>query len=267
MRPRITRRTGPFTGLCIAIVFASALATQGAQAAAAAAIGPDAPLHGPRIRAETQSSVNWAGYAAVGADASFTSVSASWVQPAPTCTAGRSFASYWVGLDGFSNGTVEQLGTDSDCFKGQAIHYAWYEFFPRYPRLIKHRVMPGDHLSASVLSTGGQAFQLSMTDSTLGWTFSVTDTLPGATRASAEFILEASCCNKAGNMLRLANFGSVDITGAQVNGAPIGDTDPIRLNIRPETFPTFSGKDNATTSDLTNGTDFSIVWGKGTGSP
>ena len=118
-------------------------------------------------------------------------------------------------------------------------------------------------MSASVIATGGQTFQLSMTDATLGWTFSVASALPGATRASAEIILEASCCTKAHKMFRLADFGSVNFTDARVNGAPIGDTDPIRLNIRPEKFPTFSGKDNATTSDLTNGTDFSIAWGKG----
>ena len=118
-------------------------------------------------------------------------------------------------------------------------------------------------MSASVIATGGQTFQLSMTDATLGWTFSVASTLPGATRASAEIILEASCGTKADKMFRLADFGSVNFTDARVNGAPIGDADPIRLNIRPEKFPMFSGKDNATTSDLTNGTDFSIAWGKG----
>ena len=81
-------------------------------------------------------STNWAGYA-VQASSQFTSVSGSWVEPAVTCSSSSSsgggggrgggrggargsggsqqFASFWAGIDGYSSGSVEQLGTDSDC--------------------------------------------------------------------------------------------------------------------------------------------------------
>lgn len=41
------------------------------------------------------------------------------------------YASFWVGIDGYSSGSVEQLGTHSDCVgKGRASYYAWWEMYP-----------------------------------------------------------------------------------------------------------------------------------------
>ena len=58
------------------------------------------------LRNET-SSTNWSGYAA--ASGTYTSVSASWAQPAGTCTSRTAqYSSFWVGLDGYSSGRVEQ---------------------------------------------------------------------------------------------------------------------------------------------------------------
>ena len=61
------------------------------------------------------SSSNWAGYAATGAAGSFTSVSASWTQPTASCASGSQYAAFWVGLDGYTSKTVEQIGTEADC--------------------------------------------------------------------------------------------------------------------------------------------------------
>jgi len=77
------------------------------------------PSAGPGVvNAEVQST-NWSGYAATGANGAFSSVSASWTEPAATCTSNRrrtaQYAAFWVGLDGYSSGSVEQTGTDSDC--------------------------------------------------------------------------------------------------------------------------------------------------------
>ena len=68
-------------------------------------------------------SANWSGYAArprvpqrVG----------ELDQPAAHCRHGAAYASFWVGLDGYSSRSVEQIGTDADCRGHTARYYGWY---------------------------------------------------------------------------------------------------------------------------------------------
>ncbi len=58
----------------------------------------------PLLAGAGSASSNWSGYASQKGP--FTSVSASWVQPAGTCTAARTYSSFWVGLDGDGSNTV-----------------------------------------------------------------------------------------------------------------------------------------------------------------
>jgi hypothetical protein len=76
------------------------------------------------------SSSNWAGYAASGSNGAFTSASASWTQPAGQCTGGSTYAAFWVGLDGYTSHTVEQIGTEADCSGRTPQYYVWYEIYP-----------------------------------------------------------------------------------------------------------------------------------------
>src|SRR5215467_11203890 len=64
--------------------------------------------HGLSHGVATAQSTNWSGYAAT--TGTYTSVSASWIQPAGNCPSwfGSQYAAFWVGLDGFSSSTVEQ---------------------------------------------------------------------------------------------------------------------------------------------------------------
>src|SRR4051812_35832181 len=72
----------------------------------------------------TAYSTNWSGYAAVTnlsspAPNSVTAVSGSWVVPTVTGSRqGSSYSSAWVGIDGFSDSTVEQIGTEQDVING-----------------------------------------------------------------------------------------------------------------------------------------------------
>ena len=78
-------------------------------------------------------STNWSGYAVTGPDGSVTDVKGSWKVPDVVCSSPgtpNSYASFWVGIDGYGSNTVEQIGTDSDCSGGNAVYYAWYEFYP-----------------------------------------------------------------------------------------------------------------------------------------
>ena len=72
----------------------------------------------------------------------------------------------WVGLDGFSNSTVEQDGTLAFCQGGTATYYTWWEMYPTNDiQLVGSSVAPGDKIVTSVKFAGGN-YTLKVTDST-----------------------------------------------------------------------------------------------------
>lgn len=196
-------------------------------------------------------SINWAGYAILGAPYSVTSASGSWTVPA-VHGSGTAYSSTWVGIDGLNapSYTVEQIGTAQEVHGGKASYYPWYEMFPLGPVVINHAISPGDVVSASVkalesvsynpdpvINPYAQTFVLSMTDQTAGWSFSVSlgsasTGYFGGTLLSAEWIVERPWAN--GSISTLANFGSVKFTNCQatlgpqvVSGPPLSVTGPI----------------------------------------
>jgi hypothetical protein len=134
---------------------------------------------------------NWAGYALVGKE--FSDVRGSWIVPTITCAANpNGAASFWVGIDGWDNDTVEQTGTESQCNGIKPIAYAWYELFPKAGVTVTSvPVSPGDAMTANV-HFNGSAFVVSIADSTTGKSFTTSATVPGAKRASAEWITESN---------------------------------------------------------------------------
>src|SRR5919201_2033540 len=131
----------------------------------------------PIVRVRQGTSTNWSGYAAFGAPGSFTSASATWTQPAVSCTSQNTYSSYWVGLDGYNTSTVEQIGTEADCSNGAPRYYAWYEMYPRPGYFAAVNVTPGDTYSASVTARGRGNYALTLTDVTTGQSFSTTQKL------------------------------------------------------------------------------------------
>src|SRR5260370_36349871 len=86
----------------------------------------------PRIRGKNGSSTNWSGYAvetnlATPQSGVVSDVKGQWIVPSVTCNSTATYASLWVGIDGYSSNSVEQTGTDSDCSGGSGVYYAWYE--------------------------------------------------------------------------------------------------------------------------------------------
>jgi Peptidase A4 family len=74
--------------------------------------------------------------------------------PAVTGSA-TAYSSFWVGIDGFNAGTVEQIGTDSDISRGSPLYYAWFEFYPSpMYQITSLSVRPGDVMSATVTYSG-----------------------------------------------------------------------------------------------------------------
>lgn len=208
---------------------ASAPAATTGQVNAAMAAHESHGLHALTHRSSTTvSSSNWSGYAATGNSGAFTSVSASWVQPALTCTSKTTYSSFWVGLDGYSDSALEQTGTEADCIGGRAEYGAWWEVLPAAESAYSVTVRAGDSLSASVKDNGNGTFTMTLTDSTEGWTKTTTHAgSSGYQDSSAEVIAEATEVN--GRIANLSNFGTVDFTNATADGTALGSYSPNEI--------------------------------------
>jgi hypothetical protein len=155
---------------------------------------------------------NWSGYAdSESGTKTVTYVSGNWTMPGVTCPTepyrnSDAFLANWVGIDGFNDSTVEQLGTAAECYEGATYYYVWYEMYPAdtveegTTACINNNFNcpePGDQISASVTvtpaSSGENGYTLSLTDHSRPWeSFSTTATCPAATcvDSSGEWVIE-----------------------------------------------------------------------------
>lgn len=223
----------------------------------------------PATRA-TGSSNNWAGYVAVTnlnnpANNSVSKVSGTWIVPAVKKSNDHTYCAIWVGIDGYSSGTVEQLGTEHEWVNGQQKHYAWFEMYPDYAYQINgFPVNVGDSISASVEYIGNNTFKLSMTNNTK----KVTTVVPYshtqstvAKRSCAEWVAEAPWMN---GVLPLSNFGSIKFSDctATINGID-GTINNNHWNFINVTMIANDQTPKATTSNLTNnGKNFNVDFKK-----
>jgi hypothetical protein len=205
-------------------------------------------------------SENWAGYIVQGVSGAVSDVSAQWIVPSVTCGSDKTYAAIWIGIDGSSDRTVEQIGTEQDCENGQALYYPWFEMYPRPPsNLLKLPIEPGHVMKAEVKYTGSDQFTMTLTDVTTGQNFSTTRTDRGARRRSAEWIVEAPASR---HILPLANFDTVQITDAAttLNGRAGTITDTSWLHkamIMATTKGTLKAQPTTLTSD---GGGFEVIW-------
>jgi Peptidase A4 family len=191
-----------------------------------AAHGSPAPRHG----FGRGTSTNWSGYAVAGSGA--THVIGSWTQPTSHCALGEnSWSSPWVGIDGDTSNTVEQIGTDSDCQNGTPVYYAWYEMYPKSLVVVNlpGGVHPNDSYTAEVTYTSG-SYVLRLTRNNSPTTFQTTQVSKKARRTSVEWVMEGPSSGL------LTNFASVTFSGlsATINGltgnlGTFGNADPITM--------------------------------------
>jgi hypothetical protein len=162
---------------------------------------------------------NWSGYVTAGLE--FSSVSASWTEPAVTCNTTTDAFAPWVGLGGYGTKTVEQAGVETNCAAGVAVYRAWYELAPAAPVYYDNPVGPGDSISAKV-TRAGTRYTLTVTDNTRHWSRTVSRSYNGS-NASAEFILESPTG-------AFPDFGTVTFTRASVDGRPLSTYKPLALD-------------------------------------
>jgi Peptidase A4 family len=215
------------------------------------------------------SSTNWAGWAITTGNGAVTDVKGSWIVPKiqGTCPATAQYSSFWIGIDGYSSTTVEQIGTDSDCQGGSPVYYAWYEFYPSPSHLItKVPIHPGNVIAAEV-HFGSSKFTLTLTDLNTSKTVTKNSTVKGS-RNSAEWIAEAP--SSGSGVLPLADFGKVrfgpDATGDTGTGsATISGTTGALGSFANSVEITMinnagTGTKAAPSSLTPDGTSFNVTW-------
>jgi len=229
--------------------------------------------HGPMKlvgipRPGSVTSSNWSGYAVTGK--SFTKALGSWIVPKVKCgITPNSWSSYWVGIDGYADNTVEQIGTDSDCSSTTPQNYAWYEFYPNPSRLISNiTVSPGDKMGATV-SFGNSEYTLEIRDHTTGKFFRIIKKGFTANRASAEWIAEAP--SNGVSILPLADFTSVSLgvdytdindTNWAVNSSVTGPISDFGSKVQKITMLADDGitKKAVPSALTTDGSSFKVAW-------
>ena len=177
-------------------------------------------------------STNWSGFAVTGSTDSVSAAYGSWVVPSVTCSSrGTSYAAFWVGIDGYSDSTVEQTGIFAECSNGAATYSAWYEFYPAASVSISSvKVAPGDVVTASVTYSSTSGEFTTTISSSGGGSYSTSSAVSGADRSSAEWIVERpEVCSFTCSLTTLANFGTGDLGSdytsvSGTNTATLGST-------------------------------------------
>jgi hypothetical protein len=201
----------PVRVLTVAAAAAASLAFSGT--AHAAVFG--AHFHGHQF-----SGGNWGGYVSFG---SFTTATASWTEPSVSCTSTDDLFAPWVGIDGDGSSTVEQTGVATDCSSGRPVYQAWYEMYPAAPVYYSSPVSAGDHITATVTRTATNTYRLDISDTTKGWSKSVTKSLTSR-HASAEAIIESPTDSYP------SISGGIKFTGVKFNGTNLASTNPSGLD-------------------------------------
>ena len=184
-------------------------------------------------------SANWAGYADIQtAGSTYTTVTANWTEPSVTCTAATTYSAAWVGLDGFSNSTVEAAGTMAECWNGIPTYYTWWEMYPTTTlELVGDTVHPGDAITASVVKNGSN-FTLKVTDGTTpairaasgvqpaisGNSFITVQTCAGCPGASGEVIHGKPSPLSMTDGYGLADFHDWTVAGTVVRSGSVSGT-------------------------------------------
>jgi hypothetical protein len=205
-------RIGLAASLSIVVLAPLGLATVTATGAGAITSAPLVRVRDTAIHASLASS-NWSGYGFAG---TFSAITGSWTVPSVTPSAGPTYSSSWIGVDGLENKDLIQTGTESDYVGGHAKYDAWWEVLPGAEKVIaKVPVLPGDHMSASITRVSAEDWRFVLADVTSGKRFTYTRLYNGP-GASAEWIQERPLVG--GTLSTLADYGSTTFSSLTANG-------------------------------------------------
>jgi hypothetical protein len=173
----------------------------------------------------------WSGYIVASDIHDFSpvvsGVSASWTVPQVDPSENDTFSGVWVGIGGYGEETLIQVGTEQEYVNGKTVYYAWYELLPEYlVRITNFQIRPGDTIAASIslINENTSTWSIKLNDVTRGGRFEKV-VVYNSSMLSAEWIVERPKVN--GNVSTLANFGNVTFTSCQATldgvTGPIGN--------------------------------------------
>ncbi len=184
----------------------------------------------PELPRDPGTSSNWSGYAASGG--TFTSVTGTWTVPQAPVEGQFGASAAWVGIGGLRTRDLIQAGTQEIVSgSGRVSYQAWIEMLPAPSQRVPLAVAPGDSVTVTIASHGGNTWQIVLANNTTGQ--SVDRTVEYAScRCSAEWIQEAPSIGRRG-VVPIDEFGTVQFTSssavrdgktvtiAQASGRPI----------------------------------------------
>lgn len=168
----------------------------------------------PSIRPGWNSN-NWSGYAIKKTKKnSYTSISGYWIVPKVKPTRKNSYSSAWLGIDGFSNPSLIQTGTEHDYVNGKVVYYPWWEILPAPETKINYPVSPRDLMYAKIEKLCNGKWLIVLANKTKGWVFKKVTPYTGPA-TDAEWIMEAPSVNN--KITRLANYGKINFKQCRAN--------------------------------------------------
>jgi len=187
--------------------------------------------------------------------------SASWVQPAATCTATDTAANFWVGLGNTALAPVWRVGTDTDCSGGSPKYYAWYgtSTFSANSGVVPQvtfggTVSAGDSITAGVTCfNGGCIFQV--VDYTANWT-AVYSAAYSSTPTSSEVMVS----RPQSGLVPLTNFGTVTFNTISFGAAAASAFNPQQIPAITNSAGTSLDSTSALGGGASAGASFSATW-------
>lgn len=202
-------RIGALGTLAVAAVMVASFASS-ANASIHVTQAKTNPLQNLKVGpAGSTTSSNWGGYADTSGGGAYTLVSSKWTEPSVQCGSGTQIAVFWVGIDGYTSGTVEQDGTLAECDNGSVTYATWWEMYPTNAvQVVGTTVKPGDKIT-SVVKRNGTSYTLTVKDKTTpANSFTRTETCSSCQNSSAEWIAERP--SGSGGLFSLPNFGTIN---------------------------------------------------------
>jgi hypothetical protein len=161
----------------------------------------------------------WSGYLVASDIHDFSpvvsSLSGSWTVPRVYPSENDTFSGVWVGIGGYGEETLIQVGTEQEYINGRASYYAWYELLPDYLiRIPRLHVRAGDTITASIslVNENASTWSIEINDVTQGEHYKK-EVVYNSSKLSAEWIVERPKVNDT--ISTLADFGNVTFTDCQ----------------------------------------------------
>src|ERR1700733_12880703 len=232
-----------------------------ASAVPSVSVAPGKLLNGPRgfqlVKTNfynTATSGNWSGYVTSASSGTYDESQTQFTVPAVSCAKDpNSAVSFWPGIDGVNNQTVEQLGITAVCDGTTPGYFGGLEEYPsqalelfsspKVPAVVK----PGDKIIASVEDAASDASLSPAPAQGTEYEFTLED-------LTSEVIAEAPTNAKTGYQVPLADYGSVAFTGSEYNGSTVyTSSNSTAYNMADD------GKQLDSTGAVTNGA-FGVAW-------